>query len=80
VADEADVADVADDDAGADAPGADPGCRSITAVEPPALLPEPGRIGPLRLLLAFCVPPLRFTWPEAATFMAVLMVAASRAE
>jgi hypothetical protein len=45
-------------------------------------LPEPGRIGPLRLLLAFLAGPLppRFTWPEAATLIAVLMFAASTAE
>jgi hypothetical protein len=51
------------------------------AAPPP--LPDPGRIGPLRLLLAFlAAPPAppRFVWPEAATLMAVLMLAASTAE
>jgi hypothetical protein len=71
----------------------EPAGRLITAVPvpPPAPLPppplgrllEPGRIGPLRLLLpdfgAAGAPPPRFT-PAAATLIAVLMVAASRAE
>jgi hypothetical protein len=55
---------------------------SITAVPPPPLevLPEPGRIGPLRLLALGAAAPPRFTWPEAATLMAVLILAASVAE
>jgi hypothetical protein len=86
------VADAdADADADAEAPDEDaepPDRWSITAVPPPALLPaplevppEPGRMGPLRLLAFFgAAPPLRLSWPEAATLMAVLMLAASTAE
>ena len=72
---------------------AEPDCPFITFAPPPAPRlpppppppPEPGRIGPLRLVFAFfglgaAPPPPRFTWPEAATLMAVLMPAASTAE
>jgi hypothetical protein len=78
----------ADPDPDADAEDAEgwadpPGWRSSTAVEPPPLppLPEPGRIGPLRFeLVFFAAAPPRLAWPEAATLMAVLRLAASTAE
>ncbi len=67
-----------------------PGGRSMTAVDPPpplpvpvlALLPDPGRIGPLRLLRAFGGVAATFlpVCPAAATLMDVLRLAASTAE